>query len=156
MDLLSLLTQVQQRVNDAIREITAGMGSAEPLEAPVGNLGIAAGTRIMPPSMSPGTGSKPLVLEIRIGASLKATGISVDDRGAITAAPGGLFDQDYTIVRMDGNRFTPNMQHLVRQRSRPFPTPPAPPILDAIPRKLKRATCHSFVLGRDAHNRAAL
>lgn len=44
-------------------------------------------------------------LVIRVPASFKRMGISVDAGGQITAAPGGLFDADYTVIGVDGKQF---------------------------------------------------
>ena len=103
--------QAKQRINNAIDE-AAPMGPASPLDTVGGHLGIAAGTRVSTNSKSPVAS---IEIEIRIGASLKATGIIVTRDGVIVEAPGGLFDENYTVVRVDGKRFTQSMEHLVNK-----------------------------------------
>ena len=45
-------------------------------------------------------------LVIRIGGSLEDLGIKVDEDGTVLEAPSGLFDKDYTVVAIDGKRFS--------------------------------------------------
>ena len=52
-------------------------------------------------------------LVIRIGCSLQELGIKVDESGTIKEAPTGLFDQDYTVVGINGKRFKPNLREQV-------------------------------------------
>jgi hypothetical protein len=63
--------------------------------------------------VSGGTAQKQYVdLVIRIASSLQKTGIEVDSGAVIISSPGGLFDESYTIIGLDGMRFSQSMLYL--------------------------------------------
>ena len=47
---------------------------------------------------------------IRISGSLEAIGVEVDTGGNITRSPEGLFSRDYTVLGIDGQRFSPSFK----------------------------------------------
>lgn len=53
-------------------------------------------------------------LVIRIGGSLRSSGIVPGIGGVIVGSPGGMFDGDYSIALIDGEPFIPGMEDLVR------------------------------------------
>eukprot|EP00966_Prymnesium_polylepis_P187485 4346709-Prymnesium_polylepis.1 len=109
--LVSQHSQARQEMEDAILQVAPmGRTTVQRLKVnPDVNQGIAVGTRMQ--SAAPTSEQSDAVyLVIRIAASLKATGIVVDAFGVVLSAPGGIFDEAYTVVAINGKRFATGME----------------------------------------------
>ena len=107
--------QATRSLHDAQRDAIRSFGAPEQQRQLAEMEGVAAlaASAVSPSSMS--TAYEALQkdhadLVIRVGGSLSQLGIKVDANGVVTSAPGGLFDKDYTILGIDGQRFRSGLE----------------------------------------------
>jgi hypothetical protein len=109
-------SQAKQDLEDAILEIVPTGRSAPPEKQQTAHLevnpGLAVGMRVQ--SIPALERHDAVTVVIRIASSLKATGIIVDATGVVASAPGGLFDDTYKVVGINGKQFVSGMESQAR------------------------------------------